>query len=232
MLFGGAVPIGVHGMATTSRAAIMGSGGLRPGALTLSLAGGCTACLSVAQERGVETPAIIAARIAGETSYAKLAANAAANDAYAWAHGLFDLGEGFERADSLAVAADPDAELYIVPPRLPLEAPWGLSEVRGAVMGFDVGTSKADLVRAAMETAAFAARDVIESIDSDGVADAARPVAKASGGIAESDWTMQFLADVLNRQVERLSVTQAAALGVAWLAGLGTGEWPNASQPH
>lgn len=228
-LLGGAGPVGVHGMATASRAAIIGSGGLRTGALTLSLAGGCTASVSVARNPGADTQAIITARLAGQASFARLAENAAASDAYLWACGVFDLGEGFERADRLAMAADPDADLYIAAPRLPVGAPWGYSEIRGTVHGLHVGTSKADLVRAGMEAAAFAARDVVEFLDLEADADEIRPAARVSGGIAHSDWTMQFLADVLDRPVERSSVSQAAALGVAWLAGLGIGDWPDAA---
>ena len=225
-LLGGAGPIGVHGMASVSSAVIVGSGGVGPGALTLSMAGGCTASLGVERGQGTGPQETIVARLDGQTSYARLAENAAANDPYIWARGAFDLGNGFEQADHLALTADPDAELYMVAPRLPVGAPWGHTEVRGTVQGFQIGTSKADLVRAAMEAAAFAARDIIEFLEAD--SDEARPAAKVSGGIAHSDWTMQFLADVLNRPVERSSVSQAAALGVARMAGLGVGDWPDA----
>lgn len=227
-LLGGAGPIGVHGMATASRAAIMGNGGLQSGALTLSLADGCSASLSIAGKPGADTRAIMTARLGGQTSFARVAENAAAGDAYVWARGAFDLGEGFERADRLASAANPDADLYIAAPRLPVGAPWGYSEIRGIVNGLQLETSSADLVRAGMEAAAFAARDIIEFLDVGADPDTASPAAKVSGGIAHSEWTMQFLADILNRPVERSSVSQAAALGVAWLAGLGIGDWPDA----
>jgi glycerol kinase len=38
-----------------------------------------------------------------------------------------------------------------------------------------------------------------------------------------NNWVMQFLADVLGKQVERPIVTETTALGAAYLAGLGTG---------
>jgi glycerol kinase len=34
-----------------------------------------------------------------------------------------------------------------------------------------------------------------------------------------SDWTMQFLADILGAPVDRPTILETTALGVAWLAG-------------
>jgi glycerol kinase len=41
-----------------------------------------------------------------------------------------------------------------------------------------------------------------------------------------SDWTMQRLADILNRPVNRPQVLETTALGAAWLAGMNVGLWP------
>jgi glycerol kinase len=43
-----------------------------------------------------------------------------------------------------------------------------------------------------------------------------------------SDWTMQFLADILDAPVERPTIGETTALGVAWLAGHKAGVWPDA----
>ncbi|MCC2113774.1 MAG: glycerol kinase, partial [Hyphomicrobiales bacterium] len=48
------------------------------------------------------------------------------------------------------------------------------------------------------------------------------------GGMTASDWTMQRLADILDRSVERPAIRETTALGAAWLAGSGTGVWPEA----
>jgi glycerol kinase len=45
--------------------------------------------------------------------------------------------------------------------------------------------------------------------------------------MVRSDWTMQFLADILDAPVDRPTILETTALGAAWLAGAHVGVWPN-----
>ncbi len=56
----------------------------------------------------------------------------------------------------------------------------------------------------------------------------AKSVLRVDGGMVASDWTMQFLADILDAPVERPIVQETTALGAAWLAGHKAGVWPDA----
>ena len=51
-------------------------------------------------------------------------------------------------------------------------------------------------------------------------------VLRVDGGMVASDWTMQFLADVLGAPVDRPVVQETTALGAAYLAGLQAGVFP------
>jgi glycerol kinase len=51
-------------------------------------------------------------------------------------------------------------------------------------------------------------------------------VLRVDGGMTASDWTMQFLADILNSPVDRPQVLETTALGAAYLAGLQAGLLP------
>ena len=55
---------------------------------------------------------------------------------------------------------------------------------------------------------------------SDWSAAAGDTVLRVDGGMVGSDWTMQFLADILGAPVDRPVVTETTALGAAYLAGL------------
>lgn len=44
--------------------------------------------------------------------------------------------------------------------------------------------------------------------------------------MAVNDWTMQFLADVLQAPIDRPMITETSALGAAWLAASHAGLWP------
>jgi glycerol kinase len=53
-----------------------------------------------------------------------------------------------------------------------------------------------------------------------------RPVLRVDGGMAASDWTMQFMADILDSQVDRPACLETTAMGAAYLAGLDAGIYP------
>lgn len=46
---------------------------------------------------------------------------------------------------------------------------------------------------------------------------------RIDGGMAMNNWLAQFLADILNANVQRPKITETSALGVAYLAGLQVG---------
>ena len=49
---------------------------------------------------------------------------------------------------------------------------------------------------------------------------------RVDGGMTASDWTLQFLADMLDVPVERPACLETTALGAAYLAGLDAGLYP------
>src|SRR5262249_61425156 len=73
----------------------------------------------------------------------------------------------------------------------------------------------------------YQTRDLIEAMQSDWSGGSTARL-RVDGGMAASDWTMQFLADILDAPVERPTIGETTALGVAWLAGHKAGVWPDA----
>jgi glycerol kinase len=59
-----------------------------------------------------------------------------------------------------------------------------------------------------------------------GAADA-DTVLRVDGGMVASDFTLQFLADILGAPVDRPVVLETTALGAAYLAGLAAGVCPS-----
>jgi glycerol kinase len=56
--------------------------------------------------------------------------------------------------------------------------------------------------------------------------ESALKVLRVDGGMVNSDWTMQRLADLLGCTVDRPKIRETTALGAAYLAGLHTGFYP------
>ena len=51
-------------------------------------------------------------------------------------------------------------------------------------------------------------------------------VLRVDGGMSASNWTMQFLSNILNAPVDRPEVLETTAMGAAWLAGMRVGLYP------
>ena len=89
-------------------------------------------------------------------------------------------------------------------------------------------TGPAELARATLESVAYQTRDLIEAMRGDWAAStSADTVLRVDGGMVASDWTMQFLADMLNAPVDRPTILETTALGAAYLAGLQAGVYPD-----
>ena len=71
----------------------------------------------------------------------------------------------------------------------------------------------------------YQTRDLIDAIRQDGGLDGELSL-RVDGGMSASDWTMQFLADIIPATVECPSVLETTALGAGYLAGWKAGLYP------
>jgi glycerol kinase len=130
--------------------------------------------------------------------------------------------------EALARSVDDTGGVTFVPALVGLGAPHWESEARGTIVGITRGTTRAHLVRAALEAMAYSTRDVVEAMT--GVTGVPLRSLRVDGGAAANDWLMAFQATVLGVPVLRPDVVESTALGAAGLAGLATGVWAGASE--
>ena len=128
--------------------------------------------------------------------------------------------------NALAAAADPAEQVYLVPAFVGLGAPWWDANARGAVYGLTRNAGVAEIARAALEAVGYQTRDLLDAMRADWPA-AGDTVLRVDGGMAASDFTMQFLADILAAPVDRPAVMETTAVGAAYLAGLAAGVCPD-----
>jgi glycerol kinase len=113
--------------------------------------------------------------------------------------------------------------VYVVPAFVGLGSPYWDMYARGTITGLTRGANKHHIVRAALESIAFQAKDVLEAMEDDsGIKLSAL---KVDGGAVENNLLMQFQADILGAAVLRPVVAETTALGAAYLAGLAVGFW-------
>lgn len=229
-LFGAAIQI--RGVAGDQQAATVGQACFRPGMMKSTYGTGCFALLNTGAEpvaSGNRLLTTIAYQLGGETTYALEGSIFIAGAAVQWLRdGLGLIAEAGE-TQGLADQADPGQRVYLVPAFTGLGAPYWDAEARGTITGITRATGRAEFARAALECVGYQTRDLLEAMRRDWP-DAAggETVLRVDGGMTASDWTMQFLADLLGAPVDRPAVLETTALGAAWLAGMQAGVYPDA----
>jgi len=83
------------------------------------------------------------------------------------------------------------------------------------------------MARAALESVGYQTRDLLEAMAADWQTVGLQPTLRVDGGMTASDWTMQFLSDIIDAPVDRPTLKETTALGVAWLAGMHVGLYPD-----
>ncbi|MBS0564376.1 MAG: glycerol kinase GlpK [Proteobacteria bacterium] len=227
-LFGRPIPI--LGVAGDQQAATIGQACFAPGMMKSTYGTGCFALLNTGGEL-IESRSrllgTIAYRLDGRTTYALEGSIFIAGAVVQWLRdGLKIIGAAVETR-ALAEAADPGQDLILVPAFTGLGAPYWNADCRGAIFGLTRNSGPAELARAALESVGFQTLDLLKAMRADWVG-AAGGVLRVDGGMAASDWTMQFLADIIGAPVDRPGVTETTALGAAWLAGMQAGLYPDA----
>jgi glycerol kinase len=226
-LFGG--PIKILGIAGDQQAATVGQGCFTPGMMKSTYGTGCFALINtgdapVASKHRLLTT--IAYQLGGQRTYALEGAIFVAGAAVQWLRDAIKAIGAAPEVNALAAAADPAEEVYLVPAFVGLGAPWWDAQARGAVFGLTRKSGLAELARAALEAVGYQTRDLLDAMRADWPA-AADTVLRVDGGMAASDVTMQFLADILAAPVDRPAVMETTALGAAYLAGLAAGVCPD-----
>ncbi len=147
-----------------------------------------------------------------------------------WLRDGLGLLDNASQSEALARSVPDSGGVVFVPALTGLGAPDWDPDARGAVFGLTRGTTRAHLIRAALEAIAFEVRDVIDVMTAESAARPDQPVLRVDGGASANDLLMQLQADQIQRPVERPLVAETTALGAAFLAGLGTGVWSSRAE--
>jgi glycerol kinase len=218
-LFGRPIPI--LGIAGDQQAATVGQACFEPGMLKSTYGTGCFALINTgdtpvrSQNRLLTT---IAYQLDDKPTYALEGSIFIAGAVVQWLRDGLKIIREAKETQPLAEAADPSQNVVLVPAFTGLGAPYWNAECRGAVFGLTRGSGPEELARAALESVGYQTRDLLAAMQADmgGKGDA---VLRVDGGMSASDYTMQFLSDIIDARVDRPKVLETTALGAAWLAG-------------
>ncbi len=144
-----------------------------------------------------------------------------------WMRDLVGLVETAADTEALARSVTDNGGVYFLPALTGLGAPHWRPDATGVITGLRLGTSRAHIVRAAMESLAHQCHDLMRAFAGDG---AAWKSLRIDGGMSVNDWIAQDLADMLGLIVERPADVETTALGAAMLASVGAGLFPSLDQ--
>jgi glycerol kinase len=228
-LLGG--PVRILGIAGDQQAATVGQGCFEPGMAKSTYGTGCFALLNTG-DTPVRSRArlltTIAYQLDGKRTYALEGAIFIAGAAVQWLRDGLKLIATAAETGTLAAAADPADAVYLVPAFVGLGAPWWDAEARAALYGLSRKSGPPEVSRAALESVGYQTRDLLDAMRADWpAAQGADTVLRVDGGMTSSDYTMQFLADILAVPVDRPAFMETTALGAAYLAGRKAGVCPD-----
>ena len=227
-IFGARIPI--LGVAGDQQAATLGQACFKPGMIKSTYGTGCFSLINTGHQliqsknRMLTT---IAYRLDGKTTYALEGSIFVAGAVVQWLRDEMKFFKSAEESDAYARMADTNQRLYFVPAFTGLGAPYWNPDVRGAIFGLNRNTGPRELVKAALESIAYQSLDLIVAMKSDFYSAKEDIILRVDGGMSASNWTMQYLSNIIQAPVDRPKFLETTALGVAWLAGMKAGIYPD-----
>ena len=222
--FGREIPIA--GIAGDQQAALFGQGCVTAGSAKNTYGTGAFLLLNTGSRRARSARGLLttlACDAQGGPAFALEGSVFIAGATVQWLRDGLGIVTSASETEALARSVADTGGVVFVPAFVGLGAPHWEPAARGAILGLTRGTTRAHVVRAALEAMTFSTREVLEVMTADSGLRLAE--LRVDGGAAANDWLMQRQADVLGVPVRRPDVVESTALGAAGLAGMATGVW-------
>ena len=222
----------VFGMAGDQQAALFGQLCKEEGMAKNTYGTGCFMLMNtgkriIKSDKGLLTT--IAWGVENEVFYAIEGSVFVAGAVIQWMRDQLGLIQKAADSEALANSIPDNGGVYLVPAFTGLGTPHWDMFARGALLGLTRGSSKAHLVRAALESIVFQTCDVLDTMQME----SGIPLQslQVDGGAASNGFLMQFQSDMLNIPLLRAANTEATAQGAAFMAGVGAGLWKEEDLP-
>lgn len=220
-LFG--APIAITGLAGDQQAATIGQGCFAHGQTKATLGTGAF----VLANMGTTPPrsdhrllGTVLCEIGGTRTFALEGSVFVAGSLVKWLRDSIGMLGSAAESEALARSVPDSGGVVVVPALSGLGAPYWLPNARGSISGLSFSTTRAHIVRAALESVANVFHDLSRAFAADG---AGWSILRLDGGMSANDWLAQDIADVLAIPCERPVDVETTARGAAILAAIGAG---------
>ncbi len=222
--FGAAVPI--SGSVVDQQAALFGQACSRPGTIKTTYGTGCFMLMNTGDQpvfspNGLLTT--IAWGLERKLTFALDGGVYITGAAVQWLRDGIKIIDNAAETEALALSVPDSGGVYFVPAFVGLAAPHWDQYARGMMIGITGGTSRAHLVRATLESIAYLVKDNLDAMRKDSGIPVT--VMRVDGGAVVNRFLMQFQADILGIPVDVPVINETTALGAAYLAAMGLGDF-------
>jgi len=216
----------IAGVAGDQQAALFGQTCFEKGMAKNTYGTGCFMLMNTGESRVDSKEGLlstIAWSIDGVTTYALEGSVFIAGAAIQWLRDELEFIESASESEAIALQANPESDVVVVPAFAGLGAPHWDMYARGAIFGLTRDSGKADIAKATLQSLAYQVYDLLHAMQKDSGIELSQ--LNVDGGAIANNLLAQFQADVLQTTVTRPTVLESTALGAAFLAGLSVGYW-------
>lgn len=223
--------IAVSGVAGDQQAALFGQMCLEPGMVKSTYGTGGfmvmnTGTKPVESKNGLLTT--IAWMSGSEVVYALEGSIFIAGAVVQWMRDCLGIIRSSGEIEYIASKVKSTEGVYFVPAFAGLGAPYWNQNAKAVISGLTRGSTAAHIARAGLESIAFQTCEILTAMESDSGIKIKE--LRVDGGATRNNFLMQFQADIMQSNVIIPSVTEATALGAAYLAGLSVGLWSSVNE--
>lgn len=216
----------IAGVAGDQQAALFGQTCFDKGMAKNTYGTGCFLLMNTGAER-IDSKSGLLSTVAwsldSKITYALEGSVFIAGAAVQWLRDELQFIDSASDSENLALEANPESEVVVVPAFAGLGAPHWDMYARGAIFGLTRDSGRAEIAKATLQAVAYQLYDVLEAMQTDSGIELSQ--LNVDGGAIANNFLAQFQADVLARPVTRPKILESTALGAAFLAGLHTGYW-------
>jgi glycerol kinase len=214
--------IPIYGVMGDSQAALFAQRCFTPGSAKVTFGTGSSILLNIGHEKRLSASGTVTALawvLDGQPTYAFEGIINFTGATITWLRDQLQLITNPAETETLAQSIPDSDGVYFIPAFVGLSAPYWRADARAAILGMTPSTTRAHVVRAALESIGYIVTDVLKAMGHD--AGIVLDTVNADGGTVRNAFLMQFVSDLNQINLRASQLPELSALGAVFNGGLG-----------
>ena len=214
--------IPICGVMGDSQAALFAQRCFAPGGAKVTFGTGSSVLLNIGHEKRLSDNGGVTALawvLQGQPTYAFEGIINFTGATISWLRDQLEMIADPAETEALAESVSDNDGVYLIPAFVGLSAPYWRADARAAILGMTPSTTRAHVVRAALESVGYIVTDVLKAMGEE--AGVELSTIHADGGAVRNAFLMQFVADMNQLNVRAAQTPELSALGAVFSGCLG-----------